>query len=95
MDRAESPWPIFCIINGERAVKAVRTEEGDLAVLEYRQEHDDYRGAVVLHRLCFGDTDTEFVSEEGFELFVAQQHAGAKARGNMPPPKAGSPPDRT
>ncbi len=74
-------WPKFCIINGDRAVKAVPTEDGGLAVLEYRPEHDDYVGAVaLLHRFVFGDIDTDLVSEQDFELFVATQRAEAKRR---------------
>ena len=81
MNMAPMSWPKFCIINGERAVKAVPTEDGGLAVLEYRPESDDYQGAVaLLHRFSVGDTDTELVSEQEFELFIAQQRAEVKRR---------------
>jgi hypothetical protein len=71
--------PGFRIINGERAVKAVPAEDGGIAVPEYCPEEDEYPPALALrHRPSFGDSDTDFVSEDEFEAFVAKQRAGAK-----------------
>lgn len=69
-------WPRFCIINGKRAVKAVPTEDGGLAVLAYLPEQDEWAPALTLQpRLSFGDADTDFVSAEEFDAFVAEQRA--------------------
>ncbi len=69
-------WPKFCIINGERPVKAVPTDDGGLTVLEYIPERDEWAPALtLLHRLTFGDADTDFVSAEEFQAFVAALRA--------------------
>jgi len=81
-------WPRFCIINGNRAVKAAETEEGGLAVLEYIPEHNEYRLAMaLLLRFSCGDIDTDIVSEEEFEAFVSKQRAEAQQRRDNPLPE--------
>ena len=71
--------PIYCILNGERAVKAVKTDEGGIAVFEYYPEDDDFRVDIcLLDRIVFGGLDVEYVTVEEFNEFVERQ--GSKYR---------------
>jgi hypothetical protein len=71
--------PVYCILNGERAVKAVKTDEGGIAVFEYYPEDDDFRGNIrLLDRILFDDLDVQYVTEEEFNEFVKRQ--GSKYR---------------
>jgi hypothetical protein len=52
-----------------------------VAVLEYLPEKDESRLAMAhLLRFSFGDIDTEFVSDEEFEAFVAKQRDEIRKR---------------
>jgi len=72
-------FPLYCILNGETAVKAAKTDGGGIAVFEYYPEDDDFRGNIgLLNRLLSDDLDVKYVTEEEFNEFVARE--GSKYR---------------
>ncbi len=69
--------PLYCILNGETAVKAVKTDEGGIAVFEYYPEDDDFRGNIdLLNRILSDDLDVKYVTAEESPLPYARQGAG-------------------
>jgi len=73
-------FPVYCIIYN-RAVKAVRTPEGGVAVLSYSAAKDDFEPAMeVAHRIFYPGLETDFVSEEEFQAYVDRLRAQAKSR---------------
>jgi len=71
--------PLYCILNGERAVKAVKTDEGGIAVFEYYPEDDDFRGNIaLLNRILSDDLEVRYVTAEEFNDFVERE--GSKYR---------------
>jgi hypothetical protein len=71
--------PLYCILNGETAVKAVKTDEGGIAVFEYYPEDDEFRGNIaLLNRILSDDLDVKYVTAEEFNDFVERE--GSKYR---------------
>ena len=71
--------PLYCILKGARAVKAVKTDEGGIAVFQYYPEDDDFKGNIrLLDRILSDDLDVMYVTEEEFNEFVERQ--GSKYR---------------
>jgi hypothetical protein len=74
-------YPLYCIIFSDRAVTAARTPDGGLAFAAYSPAKDEFEpvtGEFVFQAL-FGE-ETDYVSEEEFEAFVARQRAEAKSK---------------
>jgi len=72
--------PRYCIIYN-KAVKMVRTPDGGISVLAYVPEEDRFERALgLLHRIVFAGSETDFVSEQEFEAYMAQQRAEAQAK---------------
>jgi len=72
--------PIYCILHGYRAVKAIRTDEGGLTVLEYYPADDKFRMDIgLLHRVLSDDLDVEYVTKEDFDAFVERERAKYQA----------------
>jgi hypothetical protein len=71
--------PRYCIIF-DRAVKAVHTPEGGAAILVYSPQKDEFEPATGLVHQFFCGEETDFVSEEEFNAFIAKQRADAKAK---------------
>ncbi len=81
-DESAMNLPIYCLLNGERATKIVKTEEGGISILEYYAVDDEFRegdGAVLRYLLFGGDLDVEVVTKEEFDAFVERQGAKYKA----------------
>ena len=71
--------PLYCILNGETAVKTVETDEGGIAVFEYYPEDDDFRSNIgLLNRILSDDLDVKYVTAEEFNDFVERE--GSKYR---------------
>jgi hypothetical protein len=77
---AQLKTPSYCIIYN-RAVKLVKTLDGGLAVYVYSPEEDEFKLAIgLLHRFFCGGTETDEVSEEEFNAYVAKQRAEVKRK---------------
>ncbi len=72
-------FPVYCIIFG-RAVKRVGTPDGGCAFVVYSPARDEFEPAMgFMHQILCGN-ETEALSEEEFEAYVARQRAEAKSK---------------
>ncbi len=63
--------PLYCILNGETAVKVLRTEDGGAAVWEYYPEDDQFRANMgLLECILSDDLGVEHVPAARFDEFV-------------------------
>jgi hypothetical protein len=72
-------YPIYCIV-GSRAVKATRGPDGSVDVQVYVADEDEFRRATwFINELVNPGPDTELVSKDEFEAYVARQRAETAA----------------